>query len=76
MLFKKYLIVIIVCRFCPYPQEIILELVERCRIRKLQLLAHQYLVPSKIEFHIGDRLTESSSHQQANILHRLGCGKI
>ncbi|KAK7135936.1 hypothetical protein R3I94_014565 [Phoxinus phoxinus] len=59
-------------RFCPFPQEIILELVERCRIRKLQLLAHQYLVPSKIEFHIGDRLPESSSHQQANILHRLG----
>ncbi|XP_052460383.1 centrosomal protein of 104 kDa isoform X1 [Carassius gibelio] len=59
-------------RFCPFPQEIILQLVERCRIRKLQLLAHQYLIPSKIEFHIGDRLPESSSPQQTHSLHRLG----
>uniref|UniRef100_A0A8C1VM99 Centrosomal protein 104 n=1 Tax=Cyprinus carpio TaxID=7962 RepID=A0A8C1VM99_CYPCA len=48
-------------RFCPFPQEIILQLVERCRIWKLQLLAHQYLIPSKIKFHIGDRLPESIS---------------
>uniref|UniRef100_A0A671K1X7 Centrosomal protein of 104 kDa n=1 Tax=Sinocyclocheilus anshuiensis TaxID=1608454 RepID=A0A671K1X7_9TELE len=59
-------------RFCPFPQEIILQLVERCCIRKLQLLAHQYLIPSKIEFHIGDRLPESSSPQQTHNLHRLG----
>ncbi|RXN34496.1 centrosomal protein of 104 kDa-like [Labeo rohita] len=58
--------------FCTFPQEIILQLVERCRIRKLQLLAHQYLIPSKIEFHIGDRLPESSSPQQTHSLHRLG----
>uniref|UniRef100_A0A8C1BGI2 Centrosomal protein of 104 kDa n=1 Tax=Cyprinus carpio carpio TaxID=630221 RepID=A0A8C1BGI2_CYPCA len=59
-------------RFCPFPQEIILQLVERCRVRKLQLLAHQYLIPSKIEFHIGDRLPESNSPQQTHSLHRLG----
>ncbi|XP_051525532.1 centrosomal protein of 104 kDa-like isoform X3 [Myxocyprinus asiaticus] len=59
-------------RFCLFPQEITLQLVERCRIKKLQLLAHQYLIPSKIEFHIGDRLPEPSSPQQAQSLHRLG----
>ncbi|KAI4883085.1 hypothetical protein NFI96_011968 [Prochilodus magdalenae] len=51
-------------RFCPFPQEITLQMVERCRIRKLQLLAHQYLISAKIEFYIGDRLPESSSPNQ------------
>ncbi|XP_051950699.1 centrosomal protein of 104 kDa isoform X2 [Xyrauchen texanus] len=59
-------------RFCPFPQEITLQLVERCRIRKLQLLAHQYMISSKIEFHIGDRLPEPTSPQQDQWLHRLG----
>nr|XP_055024570.1 centrosomal protein of 104 kDa [Misgurnus anguillicaudatus] len=59
-------------RFCPFPQEITLMLVERCRVRKLQLLAHQYLIPSKIEFHIGDRLPDPSSPQHTQCLHRLG----
>ncbi|KAJ8371149.1 hypothetical protein SKAU_G00111770 [Synaphobranchus kaupii] len=47
-------------RFCSYPQEITLQLVERCRIRKLQLLAHQYMISAKIEFHVGDRPLEVS----------------
>ncbi|XP_030641100.1 centrosomal protein of 104 kDa [Chanos chanos] len=59
-------------RFCSYPQEIILQLVERCHIRKLQLLAHQYLIPTKIEFHTGDRLPESSSPGHQDHLRRLG----
>ncbi|XP_033642049.1 centrosomal protein of 104 kDa-like [Asterias rubens] len=40
-------------RFCLYPQEIVIQLAEKIRIRKLQLLAHQYLIPTKIEFYIG-----------------------
>ncbi|XP_019907536.2 centrosomal protein of 104 kDa isoform X2 [Esox lucius] len=47
-------------RVCPYPQQVTLQLTERSRVRKLQLLAHQYLISSKIEFHIGDRLPEDS----------------
>ena len=31
-------------RFCVYPQEIIMMLQESMRIRKLQILAHQYLI--------------------------------
>uniref|UniRef100_A0A9J7YY39 Centrosomal protein 104 n=1 Tax=Cyprinus carpio carpio TaxID=630221 RepID=A0A9J7YY39_CYPCA len=53
-------------RFCPFPQEIILQL----------LLAHQYLIPSKIKFHIGDRLPESSLPQQTHRLHRLGAREL
>ncbi|XP_031422735.1 centrosomal protein of 104 kDa [Clupea harengus] len=43
-------------RYCPYPQEVTLQMAERCRIRKLQLLAHQYLIPSMIEFYIADHI--------------------
>ncbi|KAG7472798.1 hypothetical protein MATL_G00112710 [Megalops atlanticus] len=59
-------------RFCPYPQQITLQLAERCRIRKLQLLAHQYMISAKIEFHIGDRPPESSSPHPAEHFRRLG----
>ncbi|XP_034162529.1 centrosomal protein of 104 kDa isoform X2 [Pangasianodon hypophthalmus] len=57
-------------RFCQFPQEITLQMVERCRIRKLQLLAHQYLISSKVEFHIGDR--EQASPQRLQQFRRLG----
>ncbi|XP_053281301.1 centrosomal protein of 104 kDa isoform X1 [Pleuronectes platessa] len=56
-------------RLCSYPQHVTLQLVERSRVRKLQLLAHQYLIPAKVEFHIGDSLPETSSPGQ---LRRLG----
>ncbi|KAK3540279.1 hypothetical protein QTP70_029621 [Hemibagrus guttatus] len=57
-------------RFCPFPQEITLQMVERCRIRKLQLLAHQYLISAKVEFHIGDR--EPVSPNRLQQFRRLG----
>ncbi|NXG06662.1 CE104 protein, partial [Sakesphorus luctuosus] len=59
-------------RLCQYPQEIILQLVERCRIRKLQLLAHQYMISSKIEFYISESLPEYFSPYQAERFQRLG----
>ncbi|KAL6459112.1 hypothetical protein MHYP_G00325840 [Metynnis hypsauchen] len=59
-------------RFCTFPQEITLQMVERCRIRKLQLLAHQYLISAKIEFHIGGRVPELASPQNSHQLRRLG----
>ncbi|XP_013875862.1 centrosomal protein of 104 kDa isoform X2 [Austrofundulus limnaeus] len=59
-------------RLCSYPQHITLQLVERSRIRKLQLLAHQYLIPAKVEFHIGDSLPETSPSRSSGQLQRLG----
>lgn len=41
-------------RFCIYPQEIVLMLRDPMRIRKLQVLAHQFLIPTKIEVFIGN----------------------
>ncbi|KFW84953.1 Centrosomal protein of 104 kDa [Manacus vitellinus] len=60
------------CLLCQYPQEIILQLVERCRIRKLQLLAHQYMISSKIEFYISESLPEYFSPYQSERFQRLG----
>ncbi|XP_023132028.2 centrosomal protein of 104 kDa isoform X1 [Amphiprion ocellaris] len=59
-------------RLCSYPQHITLQLVERSRVRKLQLLAHQYLIPAKVEFHIGDTLPETSPPGFPGQLRRLG----
>ncbi|NXN98626.1 CE104 protein, partial [Rhinopomastus cyanomelas] len=59
-------------RLCQYPQEIVLQLVERCRIRKLQLLAHQYMISSKVEFYISESLSEYFTPYQSERFHRLG----
>uniref|UniRef100_A0A668AVZ9 Centrosomal protein of 104 kDa n=1 Tax=Myripristis murdjan TaxID=586833 RepID=A0A668AVZ9_9TELE len=59
-------------RLCSYPQQITIQLVERCRVRKLQLLAHQYLIPTKVEFHIGDTLPDASTPGLAGHFRRLG----
>ncbi|KAJ8780658.1 hypothetical protein J1605_000701 [Eschrichtius robustus] len=59
-------------RFCQFPQEIVLQMVERCRIRKLQLLAHQYMIASKIEFYVSESLPEYFAPYQAERFRRLG----
>ncbi|XP_023407901.2 centrosomal protein of 104 kDa isoform X4 [Loxodonta africana] len=59
-------------RFCQFPQEIVLQMVERCRIRKLQLLAHQFMISSKIEFYISESLPEYFVPYQAERFRRLG----
>ncbi|XP_058911790.1 centrosomal protein of 104 kDa isoform X3 [Kogia breviceps] len=59
-------------RFCQFPQEIVLQMVERCRIRKLQLLAHQYMISSKVEFYVSESLPEYFAPYQAERFRRLG----
>lgn len=46
-------------RFCMYPQDIVLQLNGRARIKKIQILSHQYLITSKIEIFIGDVAEET-----------------
>ncbi|XP_066143045.1 centrosomal protein of 104 kDa isoform X2 [Euwallacea fornicatus] len=36
---------------CDYPQEIVLQLEKRCVLDKIQILAHQYMIPSRVEFY-------------------------
>jgi centrosomal protein CEP104 len=31
-------------RFCVYPQDIVIQLEKRARVRKIQILSHQYLI--------------------------------
>ncbi|XP_077469746.1 centrosomal protein of 104 kDa isoform X2 [Stigmatopora argus] len=59
-------------RSCSYPQQITLQLVERTRVKKLQLLAHHYLIPAKVEFYIGDGPSDPRSSAIVGQLHRLG----
>uniref|UniRef100_A0A1U7R1U7 centrosomal protein of 104 kDa n=1 Tax=Mesocricetus auratus TaxID=10036 RepID=A0A1U7R1U7_MESAU len=59
-------------KFCQFPQEIVLQMVERCRIRKLQLLAHQYMISSKVEFYISESLPEYLVPYQGERFRRLG----
>lgn len=47
-------------------------MVERCRVRKLQLLAHQYMIPSKVEFYVSESLPEYLAPYQAERFRRLG----
>ncbi|XP_053705943.1 centrosomal protein of 104 kDa [Synchiropus splendidus] len=56
------------CRLCSYPQHITFQLEKKSRMKKLQLLAHQYLIPAKVEFHVGDFLPEVGTTE----LRRLG----
>ncbi|CAF0768941.1 unnamed protein product [Adineta ricciae] len=45
-------------RSCSYPQELVFRFESYVRLKRLQLLCHQYLIASKIEFHIGDCLSD------------------
>ncbi|XP_036068534.1 centrosomal protein of 104 kDa-like [Oryzias melastigma] len=57
-------------RLSSFPQHVTIQLEQRSRIRKLQLLAHQFLIPTKVEFHVGDILPYSGSSELQ--LRRLG----
>ena len=41
-------------RFCLYPQDIVIQLDKRSRLKKVQVLSHQYLIASRVEFFVGD----------------------
>lgn len=69
---RKSCVNLTIHRLCSYPQHITLQLGERSRVRKLQLLAHQYLIPAKVEFHIGDSQLEISTQGFPGQLRRLG----
>lgn len=40
-------------RFCLYPQELVVQIDPPCRIRKIQLLSHQYLIAHAVDLHVG-----------------------
>ncbi|XP_012589972.1 PREDICTED: centrosomal protein of 104 kDa [Condylura cristata] len=59
-------------RFCQFPQEVVLQMAGRCRVRKLQLLAHQYMISSKVELYVSESLPECLAPCQAERFRRLG----
>ncbi|TPP62781.1 hypothetical protein FGIG_07563 [Fasciola gigantica] len=59
-------------RFCTFPQQLIFVLEERAHLRKIQLLSHQYLIASKIEFFVGDLRDDDIRHYENARYTRLG----
>ena len=59
-------------RFCVYPQEIVLQLPAPIRVRKLQLLSHQYLVARKVELFVGRCRSGAAPSYQGASFSRLG----
>ncbi|CAH8445953.1 unnamed protein product [Schistosoma curassoni] len=59
-------------RFCSYPQQLILSLEAKASFRKIQLLCHQYLIASKIEFFVGDTPDDEMEHFKNARYTRLG----
>eukprot|EP00116_Pleurobrachia_bachei_P001777 sb/3462039/ len=59
-------------RFCIYPQEIVVQLPSAIRLRKLQILSHQYLVTRKVELFIGSCRPGTSPSFQTATFNRLG----
>ncbi|CAF2436445.1 unnamed protein product [Rotaria sp. Silwood2] len=59
-------------RFSSYPQELILQFENCVRLRRIQLLSHQYLIASKIEFFIGDCTTDDTTTLENARYTRLG----
>lgn len=41
-------------KFCLFPNDLIIQFERKCVLKKVQLLSHQFLIASKIEFYIGD----------------------
>ena len=58
-------------KFCLYPIDLIIQFDRKIILKKVQILSHQYLIASKIEFYIGDCLDDEINYQNAKYT-RLG----
>lgn len=56
-------------RYCPFPQEVIIRLEAPARIRKLQILSHQYMIASKLELYIGQLPPALGPHPSSSLDH-------
>ncbi|CAF3325835.1 unnamed protein product [Rotaria socialis] len=59
-------------RLCSYPQELVLKFENYMRLKRVQLLSHQYLIASKIEFLIGDSPSDENVKYENTRYTRLG----
>ena len=58
-------------KFCLYPTDLVIQFERRIVLKKVQLLSHQFLIASKIEFYIGDCPDHDINYQTAKYT-RLG----
>lgn len=47
-------LIFVFARFCLYPIELVIQFSKKIRLKKVQILSHQFLIATKIEFFIGD----------------------
>ncbi|XP_074035706.1 centrosomal protein of 104 kDa isoform X2 [Leptinotarsa decemlineata] len=52
---------------CNYPQELILQLEKRCILNKIQILAHQFLIPAKVELFLSNEDSNTVDESATNI---------
>ena len=53
-------------RFCLYPQDIVVQLEQRVRLRKIQILAHQYLIRKQFFSCSGNKSTGLSFYKYSS----------
>ena len=58
------LLLIINCRYCPYPQQFVVCLKSQARLRKIQLLSHEYMIGKTDQYCMA---WQCSSHQTARL---------
>ena len=49
-------------RFCSFPQELVLQLGCKARLRKIQLLSHQFKIATKIELFVLNPTIDDDMH--------------
>ena len=59
-------------RFCVFPQELVLQFPSPIRVRKLQLLSHQFLIARKVELFIGNCRQGTDPNYRSATFSRLG----
>ncbi|TGZ59084.1 hypothetical protein CRM22_009262 [Opisthorchis felineus] len=59
-------------RFCPFPQKLVLSLERHAHLRKIQVLCHQYMIPTRVEFFVGTPLECDVNHFRTARYVRLG----
>lgn len=59
-------------KFCLYPIDLIIQFDRKIILKKVQILSHQFLIASKIEFYIGDCADDEDVNFQSAKYTRLG----
>ena len=66
-------------RFCTFPQTLVLRLsTGKSRLRKVQLLAHHFMIPNRIDIFVGNLIPQKTAfeHQVETILNQIHFNRL